>query len=59
MVLIRTLVLKHTIFCMQQEDNKYDQVFLTEGIGNSAVEWLLPELLFTLRTGEWFSFALL
>ena len=59
MVFIRTLVLKHTIFCMRQEDNQCDQGFLTEGIGNNAVEWLLPELLFTLRTGEWFSFALL
>ena len=60
--LIRTLILKHTLFCMRQEGYQCDQVSLnthTEGIGNSAVEWPLPELLFTLRAGEWFSFALL
>ena len=59
---ICTLVPKHTIFCMQQEGYQCDQVFpntQTEGIGNNTVEWFLPELLFTLRAGEWCSFALL
>ena len=52
----------HSLFCMRQEGYQCDQVSLnthTEGIGNNAVEWILPELLFTLRAGEWFSFALL
>ena len=48
---------KHTTLCMRDECYQCDKVCpytQPEGTGNNSFEWLLPELLFTLRAGEWF-----
>ena len=56
---LKTPISKHT-FGMRDECYQWDAVFPNtqpEGTGNYSVEWLLTELLFTLRAGEWFSFV--
>ena len=48
---------KHTTFGMRDECYESDKVFANThfgGTGNTLVEWLLSELLFTLRADEWF-----
>ena len=52
---------KRTTFCKQVECYQCDEAFPNtqpEGTENNTAEWLLSKLLFTLRAGEWFSFAI-
>ena len=58
---LATPISKHT-FGMRDECYQCDYVFPNtqpEGTGNNSDEWLLSDLLFTLRAGELFLFILL
>ena len=48
---------KHTTFCMWVKCYQCDKILPNtqpEGTGNNPAVWLLSELLFTHRVGEWF-----